>query len=132
MKLHNIEIDQFTQAYIVCALWSSTDGNENPLDDNYDETDLVEETVKRIVNDCKIFQIAQAKLLQQAYQSDVWIMGERYNAGDAGHDFWLTRNGHGAGFWDRGLGKIGQDLTDACKAYGECYIYVGDDGQMYI
>ena len=36
----------------------------------------------------------------------------------AGHDFALTRNGHGAGFWDRGLGKIGDMLTDACKPYG--------------
>lgn len=23
------------------------------------------------------------------------------NITQAGHDFWLTRNGHGAGFWDR-------------------------------
>lgn len=24
----------------------------------------------------------------------------------AGHDFWLTRNGHGAGFWDGDDGKV--------------------------
>lgn len=35
----------------------------------------------------------------------------------AGHDFWLTRNGHGAGFWDRGLGDLGERLTEAAKAY---------------
>ena len=36
----------------------------------------------------------------------------------AGHDFALTRNGHGAGFWDRGLGAIGDMLTSECKPYG--------------
>ena len=36
----------------------------------------------------------------------------------AGHDFWLTRSGHGAGFWDRGLGALGDRLTEAAKVYG--------------
>ena len=36
----------------------------------------------------------------------------------SGHDFALTRNRHGAGFWDRGLGEIGDMLTDECKPYG--------------
>lgn len=37
----------------------------------------------------------------------------------AGHDFWLTRGGHGTGFWDRGLGELGDRLSDAAQAYGE-------------
>jgi hypothetical protein len=28
----------------------------------------------------------------------------------AGIDFWLTRNRHGAGYWDRGLGITGDKL----------------------
>jgi hypothetical protein len=32
-----------------------------------------------------------------------------------GHDLWLTSCGHGTGFWDRGLGDLGDRLTDACK-----------------
>lgn len=39
-------------------------------------------------------------------------------AASAGHDFALTRNGHGTGFWDRGLGDLGQSLTTACEPYG--------------
>jgi len=35
-----------------------------------------------------------------------------------GIDFWLTRNGHGAGFWDRGYGELGGKLTDAAKNFG--------------
>ena len=40
----------------------------------------------------------------------------------AGHDFWLTRNGHGAGFWDGDWEqKIGQRATDASKRFGEIW-----------
>jgi len=33
----------------------------------------------------------------------------------AGHDFWLTRNGHGAGFWDGDWPETGDALTEASK-----------------
>ena len=49
-----------------------------------------------------------------------------------GHDFWLTRNGHGAGFWDRGLGDVGDRLTDIAHGFGECDLYAGDDGRVYV
>jgi hypothetical protein len=38
----------------------------------------------------------------------------------AGHDFALTRNRHGAGFWDGGWSEPSATvLTDAAHAYGE-------------
>ena len=49
----------------------------------------------------------------------------------AGHDFWLTRNGHGAGFWDRSDDTYFgyQDFfTKISEMHGEVYIYLGDDG----
>lgn len=42
----------------------------------------------------------------------------------AGHDFWLTRNRHGTGFWDRGLGALGETLTEAAHEAGEVYLYI--------
>ena len=36
-----------------------------------------------------------------------------------GHDFWLTSQGHGAGFWDRGLGELGDKLTDSCGGHSD-------------
>lgn len=44
-----------------------------------------------------------------------------------GHDFALTRNGHGAGFWDRGLGDLGDRLTDTAHAYGDAHVWVTED-----
>lgn len=48
-----------------------------------------------------------------------------------GYDFWLTRNGHGVGFWDRGLGERGDKLSSIAKGMGPKEVYVGDDGKIY-
>ena len=44
-----------------------------------------------------------------------------------GHDMALTRNDHGAGFWDRGLGELGDRLTDAISPYGSAEVWIGED-----
>ena len=49
-----------------------------------------------------------------------------------GHDLWLTRNGHGAGFWDRGLGHLGERLSDAARSLGEATSYVLADGTVEV
>lgn len=124
------KLDQFTTAYIECALWASTDADGESLDFAYGVEYLAPETLESIIADCADFQEANAELLAQWY-SECGESTER-----AGHDFWLTRNRHGAGYWDRWnegtpQGKIGRKLTDAAHAYGECDLYVGDDGQVY-
>lgn len=48
-----------------------------------------------------------------------------------GHDFYLTRNGHGVGFWDRDLGEVGDWLTAMTKPFREASLYLGDDGNVY-
>jgi hypothetical protein len=57
-------------------------------------------------------------------------MGETFV--QTGRDLWLTRNGHGAGFWDRNLGALGDRLTEAAKQLGEQDAYLGDDGFIYL
>lgn len=47
---------------------------------------------------------------------------EGMDPASAGQDFYLTRNRHGVGFWDRGLGKAGERLTRAAHAYGEANV----------
>ena len=44
-----------------------------------------------------------------------------------GHDFALTRNHHGAGFWDRGYGDVGDALTEAAHAFGTADVYLDND-----
>ena len=48
-----------------------------------------------------------------------------------GHDFWLTRNGHGAGFWDGDYGDYGDAITQVVKDnFFGCDLCVNDDGQV--
>ena len=51
----------------------------------------------------------------------------------AAHDFILTRNHHGVGFWenDRWQRPWGDTLTVLCNLAGEIDIYLGDDGLLY-
>jgi hypothetical protein len=115
-------LDDFTRAYIVCALWSSTDNSNeqggDPLDRNYDICDIALPTLREMIRECREFQKYQA--------ADLADWGDE----QAGHDFWLTRNGHGAGFWDRGRGEQGKRLTEACRPYGEVDLYV-HRGRIY-
>ncbi len=111
----------FLRADVECALWSSTDENGEPLDGL--DAELSYSAQIRFARDCKDFIAGNAEALDAYVSERDWE--------SAGHDFWLTRNGHGAGFWDRGLGQLGRALTDASKPYGPCDLYVGDDGKIY-
>jgi hypothetical protein len=117
------DLDAFFDAYLECALWSSNDESTpeggRPLDDNYYVDDIPQDVRDRLRAECADFIEANATDLATI------------DPFQAGHDFWLTRNGHGAGFWDRGLGAIGRRLTEACRPYGSCDLYVGDDGKVY-
>ena len=54
------------------------------------------------------------------------------NPHQIGCDFWLTRNGHGAGFWDRELGRFGDAITASAERFKTLDVVVGDDGQLYL
>lgn len=109
--------------YVECALWSSTDQSDesggNPLDDTYGYEDIARSSRKAMRDELGSFVREAGELLDD-------ITPEQ-----TGHDFWLTRNRHGAGFWDRGLGELGDRLTDIAHGYGDSYLYVGDDGKVY-
>ena len=50
----------------------------------------------------------------------------------AGHDFWLTRNGHGCGFWDGDWTEpAATKLTESAENFGDYDLYIGDDGKIY-
>jgi hypothetical protein len=110
--------DLFFNAYIETALWASTDDDERPLDDWADKDDLAPSALAEMKADCVDFFKANYNLI-------------RDNVSRAGHDFFLTRNRHGAGFWD-GDWKHGDRLTSASHPYGSCDLYVGDDGKIYV
>lgn len=134
MDIDPNKLDPFLKAYIIAALWSSNDESRedggDPLDDNYSMDDLAPETLATMAADCAVFKYKYKSLWADAESPN----GEYSIDERAGHDYWLTRNGHGAGFWDRPEiygEKNANSLTEACQ-YQECNLYVGDDGQIYI
>lgn len=113
------DLDAFTRAYVECALWSSTDEEGEPLDGLYTPDDLAPETLRDMVEDCASFQKTHAERIAS-------------DPARAGQDFWLTRNRHGAGFWDGDYpDDDGKALTEDAHAYGSRDLYVGDDGFIY-
>lgn len=110
--MYGIDLDAFVDAYIECALWSSTDREtDTPLDAV--DADLTRKARAAMRRDCRAF----------ARDHRGMFAGKEEQAG---HDFWLTRNRHGAGFWDRGdyWPNRGKDLTNDAHAYGGVDLYV--------
>lgn len=138
--------DQFRQGYMTCLEWLTINSSDWQLDQmtetdgetfrqGYSETMWLNneaewifsnEALKQIEADCISFYNANVSNLDLACE----LSGYTYN--NAGHDLWLTRNYHGAGFWDRGLGTVGDVLTALAEAEGEVGVYLGDDGLVYI
>ncbi len=125
--LEDTRVDDTTEKYLVTAMWSSTDEDGDPLDQNYSVDDLAPEALASARADVASFLEANAELIDQAKE-----LKPGYDDGQVAHDFWLTRNGHGAGFWDRGLGTVGDELTKNAKPYGDANLYVGDDNLVYL
>ena len=123
-----VETDQETMLthYITCALWSSMDNADesggDPLDQNYGPDDLHPDTRAAMLADCSAFLAS--------FESEIGGLLEQ-----AGHDLWLTRNGHGSGFWDCGRPwskDAAKKMTDAAHALGESDLYIGDDGLLHV
>lgn len=126
-----MSLKQFQEGYVCCALWSSTDESTPsggyPLDENHDARDIAPESLAKMNADCERFYNENEALLESADDSH------------AGHDFWLSRNGHGAGFFDGDEKQYGADyarvcelLQEAAEKFGGQYMYVGDDKRIYV
>lgn len=124
------EFRHFFSGYVEAALWASTDYSDEsggePLDKNYDESDIAPSAIKEMRKEAADFFQANFGDLEK------YVEESGLDFSYAGHDFWLTRNRHGAGFWDRGLGRLGDKLTKEAHAYGTSNLYVGDDGRIYV
>ncbi|HYF57062.1 MAG TPA: hypothetical protein VEA41_22620 [Salinarimonas sp.] len=113
------------RAYLDCALWSSTDDSGEPLD-SYDLDPVSRDALVRELHEFV------------DYVDSLGIdWSDHWTAERLAHDFWLTRNRHGAGFWDRYYGdqegaRIGRALTEAARAFGSLDLYLGDDGRVHV
>lgn len=88
-------LPEFVQGYIEAMFFTST-GSGGDEDLQYATfAELRRDALAQIRIECAVWQAENQTALNLAYAS-----GE-YDAAQAGRDYWFTRNGHGAGFWDR-------------------------------
>ena len=108
--------------YISTALWSSTDLNGEPLETNYTADDIGPISLARMGSDLnKILSIVH-KLLPDIDDTDV------------AHDFWLSRNGHGSGFFDRfkQYDRYCDVLQEIAHLFGEQSLVLTDDNYLTV
>ncbi|WP_087502374.1 hypothetical protein [Pseudomonas sp. SID14000] len=130
-QFNEMQVARFTAGYLEAALWASSDTHpetqEHVCLDDYQWAPGEAAKACKDVQD--FMEYAGEQLLEYAKvrvcpNEDVWEC--------AGHDFWLTRGGHGSGFWDRGLGELGEKLTAATKTFGCLDLYLGEDELVYV
>jgi hypothetical protein len=133
-------LDDFFDAYVEAALWSSTDDEGQPLDKHHGMDDIAPETLARMRANCLAFLAHKlgGRLIAIAERLDTegkWSLPggvECSVMAYAGHDAWLSRNGHGCGYFDGDWPVgIGDGLDKLAKEFGEFNLYIGDDGLIY-
>lgn len=116
--------DCFTRGYLAAAEWlaRSETGDEANPDAIDNATGWAEDALAEAVADCKAFQAScQAEIA-------LYQMLARRGAESAGHDFYLSRNGHDAGFFDRGDHPTFGYLQDQAEAFGNADAILCEDG----
>ena len=117
----------FITAYSECARWASKDDN----DSEWDGRCFSEDFTKHATIDCLAFLRRVECYLctidgKEGTEYSIWEQ--------AGHDFFLTRCGHGTGYWDRPeiyTETYAKMFTKMVEGFGNADVYAGDDGLLY-
>lgn len=142
-------LDAFTQGYIEALFFTEEESLRFPdtgeglggrmNDGGVGFSDLAPAALADIIADCEAFKNSPAWYAASEAFGNMTADEARRNAfpmneeAQAGHDFWLTRNGHGAGFWDGDWPEpYASKLDAAAKAAGSLDAYLGDDGKVYV
>lgn len=101
------DLKEIVLHYLVAALWT------NELDEYSAVCDIDQNTRKKATEVCKDFVGKAGNLLTEDWTDE-----------QIGHDIWLTRGGHGAGFWDRDLPNADElsDIASENEFHGMVYV----------
>lgn len=133
------QLDDFKRGYIMAAFWTNDDDAPGGCD--YSQSGRPEIMFAKLAPEAGEQLCMEADAFQNLFGFN-WRASGQFAAKPhaeylddeaAGHNFWLTRNHHGTGFWDRDeLPEAEQDaLTKAAHECGTRDLYLGDDGKLY-
>lgn len=128
----NFSHTDFIIGYKVAMLWANACAEQDGQLVHLSDTDLTAtiwdftpEAEAQVQSDCDDF------LTPGTIGEIESVLSDTYDSEYAGHDFALTRNHHGAGFWDRGFGETGESLTTWAHSFGEASLFVDADEKVH-
>lgn len=124
----SVDINAVLKGYLAAALWSSSAEIEPFTDRSFDDNgytifDIDGQSTSKAKQDCARFVTLAGDALDGVPSEFI------------GHEFWLSRNGHGSGFFDSDYvedQETRDKLQQMAKSFGEKDMYLGDDGKIYI
>jgi hypothetical protein len=125
--MSGLECEAFADGYVEGIAWACVAFEDDSRDGGLEDVELpsdVEETLRQDARDFLSDEHTE-RLVRAAVRR---LPG--YSFESAGIDYALTRNGHGAGYWDRGLGMLGEALTQLARPYGSRMLGVALDGTI--
>jgi hypothetical protein len=150
--INGVKLSEYTLHYLEAMMWSThvhlpvveeelVDGcmdvegghklfgisEDDHLDDHFEFDDFTSDSLRMAEADCvKFFEWIKKEGLAEE-------VAQYADDGHVAHDFWLTRNGHGAGFWDGDYDEeLGEKLTEHCDLFVEQYVVAGEDGKLHL
>jgi hypothetical protein len=97
------------QGFLTAALFTGTDDEDNPLDDNY----LVRDFTRESVNKAQKIIIFFLSVLP--IDADEIILELDKKDDEMGIALWMTMTGQGVGFWDGDWSEYEDILMEACN-----------------
>ncbi len=129
------KFDVFFRAFLTAALFTGTTEDEKPMDSLFNTDDFSDEATEVLrAHALSFFSRASCYMRAEDAPKDYEHLPELSTdrALEAGQDFWLTSQGHGAGFWDGGWTTYGELLTKLSKCYPEEINLHDHEGKIHI
>jgi len=133
-----IHMNPTARALAETILYTECDDDGTPLDRNYNVADFDEKSLETLYREFQEFvQVVEKQITEKV--GDTWgciddfydLMQPSENQTE--YDYILTRNHHGAGFWDGDwASEVSKILTDAAHNQSDICAYVGDDNKIYL
>jgi hypothetical protein len=127
MKTTFQQLPAFECAFFTAAFWTADDEALGGMD--YRNTGNAGELWERLHPANKTAMLARVRAWKE---QNAELLTEAEGAGQDeeqnGHDLHLTAQGHGVGFWDRGLGELGERLTEAARKFGYYEVSIDSEG----
>jgi hypothetical protein len=133
-----IIVNPTARALLETLLWSSIGDNGIPFDLDYGPEDVDENDVQKLYAEFQRFISVVEKEITEKVGEGWDCIDDFYDLhqpveNQTEHDYILTRNGHGAGFYDGDWAReVAHILAVAADAQGPVTPYVGSDNKIYI